>query len=172
MCLYCRSVMFQQQWRHTYKSATRGSSAKERINVVSVSVSVSGQVQWNDLTHKIIPRPQPVHAVFLQQALQEGPGCAGRTWAHRQWLVEDVVIHLMCVPAVEWWLEYEKKNKRHSGNIIRLSVPKRNNKTNKRKKNGPNIKTHQAKEHFIQHWTQTPPIYCVIIRLLPQDLRS
>lgn len=49
-------------------------------------------------------------AVFLQQALEERPGCAGRTGTHRQWLMEDVVIHLMCVPAVEWWLGYEEKD--------------------------------------------------------------
>lgn len=31
---------------------------------------------------------------------------------------------------------------------------------------------HQAIQHFIQHWSQAPPIHCVVVRLLPQDLGS
>lgn len=60
-------------------------------------------------THKIFPGAQSVCAVLLQQTLQEGPGCAGCTRAHRQRLVENVVIHFMRVSAIEWWLRGEIK---------------------------------------------------------------
>lgn len=55
-------------------------------------------------TYKIMSGAQPVCAVLLQQTLQEGPGCAGRTGAHPQRLVENVVVHFMRVSAIEWWL--------------------------------------------------------------------
>lgn len=70
----------------------------------------------HNLTYKIIPRPQSVCAVFFQQTLQKRPGCAGSPRAHHQRLVEDVVIHFVRVPAVEWGLGYEAKaKKRHPG---------------------------------------------------------
>lgn len=67
-----------------------------------IPVDGGEEVVCFDLT-KVIPGPESVCAIFLQQALEERPGCAGRTRTHRQRLMEDVVIHLMCVPAVEWW---------------------------------------------------------------------
>lgn len=73
--------------------------------------SVFGQVHRKISTHKVIPRSQSVLPILLKQALEERPGCAGRTRTQRQWLVEDVVIHFMCVPAIEWWLGYERKGK-------------------------------------------------------------
>lgn len=55
-------------------------------------------------THKIIPGAQPVCAVLLQESLQEGPGSVGCSRAHPQRLVENVVVHFMRIPAIEWWL--------------------------------------------------------------------
>lgn len=55
-------------------------------------------------------------AVLLQQTLQEGPGCAGGTGAHRQRLVENVVVHFMRVSAIEWRLRCEIKEERFIGN--------------------------------------------------------
>lgn len=64
-------------------------------------------------TYKVIPGPQSLCAIFLQQALEYRPGCAGCTRTHSQWLVEDVVIHLMRVPAIEWWLVYKKEQQKN-----------------------------------------------------------
>lgn len=87
-------------------TATRGSTKKRYSGVWMATL--------DNLTYKIIPRPQSVCAVFFQQTLQKRPGCAGSPRAHHQCLVEDVVIHFVRVSAVEWGLGYETKvKKRH-----------------------------------------------------------
>lgn len=84
-------------------SATRGSPKESYSGVWMATL--------HNLAYKIIPRPQSVRAVFFQQTLQKRPGCAGSPRAHHQRLVEDVVIHFVRVPAVEWRLGYETKVK-------------------------------------------------------------
>lgn len=73
-----------------------------------------GRRGLNHPTHKILLGAQSVCAVLLQQTLQERPGCAGRTGAHPQRLVENVVVHFMSVSAIEWWLRCKKKRKAES----------------------------------------------------------
>lgn len=85
---------------------------KIRENKNSIWSSKSGRRGRSNPAHKIIPGAQPVCAVLLQQPLQEGPGCAGGPRAHPQRLVENVVVHFVCISAVEWWLRCEIKETR------------------------------------------------------------
>lgn len=62
----------------------------------------------NNHTYKVVTGAQSVHAVFLQQGLEERPSCARCARTLCQWLVKDVVIHLVGVPAIERWLGSEK----------------------------------------------------------------
>lgn len=61
-------------------------------------------------THKVFPGSQPERSIFLQKALQQRPGRVGRAGAHYQRLVQNVVIHLMRVPAVKRRLEKKDGN--------------------------------------------------------------
>lgn len=78
---------------------------------LNVMFTYGGKKGLTRPTHKIISGAQSVCAVLLQQTLQEGPGCAGRTGTHPQRLVENVVVHFMGVSAIEWWLRCEIKQK-------------------------------------------------------------
>lgn len=52
-------------------------------------------------THKVILAAQPLGALLLQQALQQVSGRVGDVGLELQRLVEDVVVHLGRVAAVE-----------------------------------------------------------------------
>lgn len=66
----------------------------------------------NTTTHKVVAGPQPEGAVLLQQALQEVPRRGGGPVAHHQRLVQDVVVHLVRVPAVEGRLRTPGRGRR------------------------------------------------------------
>lgn len=60
-------------------------------------------------TYKVLCAAQPLGPVLLQQALQQMPRRVGNVGFQLQRLVQDVVVHLRCVPAVEWRLGRDKK---------------------------------------------------------------
>lgn len=64
-----------------------------------------GSEKQESTTHKVILGPQPLCPVLLQKALQEVPRRVGNIWFQLEGLVQNVVIHLCCVPAVERRLE-------------------------------------------------------------------
>ena len=74
-------------------------------------------------THEVVSGAQAVQTLFLQQALQQRPGAAGGARTHHQRFVQDVVVHLVCVSAVEGGLK-RKECKGRGGNqeVIRRLV--------------------------------------------------
>lgn len=81
-----------------------------------------GRRGLNNPTHKIIPGAQPVRAVLLQETLQEGPGRGGRSSAHPQRLVENVVVHFMRIPAIERRLKCEIKDERRHALLLKYNA--------------------------------------------------
>lgn len=55
----------------------------------------------NTSTYKVLCAAQPLGSVLLQEALQQVSGCVGNVGLQLQRLVQDVVVHLRCVAAVE-----------------------------------------------------------------------
>lgn len=52
-------------------------------------------------TYKVVGAAQSLCPVFLQQAFQQVSSRVGNVGFQLQWLVQDVVVHLCCVAAVE-----------------------------------------------------------------------
>lgn len=65
----------------------------------------------NTNTYKVLCAAQPLGSVLLQEALQQVSGCVGNVGFQLQGLVQDVVVHLRCVTAVERRLGRDKKNR-------------------------------------------------------------
>lgn len=52
-------------------------------------------------TYEVVGAAQSLCPVFLQQAFQQVSSRVGNVGFQLQWLVQDVVVHLCCVAAVE-----------------------------------------------------------------------
>lgn len=61
-------------------------------------------------TYKIVFHSQPLSAVLLQEPLQQFSACVGHVGLQYERLVQDIVVHLSCVAAVEGglWRETAK----------------------------------------------------------------
>ena len=61
-------------------------------------------------THKVVLGAQPLGAVLLQQTFQKLPAGVGHVGLQHGGLVQDVVVHLGRVAAVERWLRKPTRN--------------------------------------------------------------
>lgn len=62
-------------------------------------------------THKVVLDAQPLGALLLQEPLQQVPAGVGHVGLEHRRLVQDVVVHLSGVAAVERGLEMPKNGK-------------------------------------------------------------
>lgn len=108
-------------------------------------------------THKVLLAAQPLGPLLLQQALQQVSGRVGDVGLELQRLVEDVVVHLGRVAAVERRLQ---NSGRH---MFRLQ---QSWKSEKNSRFGSGFDTHQAVEHLVKNGSKTPPVYCPVVWLL------
>lgn len=113
-------------------------------------------------TYKVILHSQPLGAVLLQEPLQQLPACVWHIGLEYRRLVQDVVVHLSCVATVEWRLRRRKQAQ--LGKFI-WSTAELQHAALKLQ-----IVTHQSVEHLVEHWSQTPPVHCAVVRLLLEDL--
>lgn len=75
-----------------------------------------------DTTYKVFCATQPLGAVFLQQTLQQVSGCVGNVGLQLQRLVQDVVVHLCRVAAVERRLGRNKKKRETREGGVRIKT--------------------------------------------------
>lgn len=74
-------------------------------------VSASALFFGGSSTYEVVLGPQPVFAVLLQQPLEQLAPGVGHVGFEHQSLVQDVIVHLRCVPAVEGRLEGEHRGR-------------------------------------------------------------
>lgn len=115
-----------------------------------------GDIKSNN-THKVLLAAQPLGPLLLQQALQQVSGRVGDVGLELQRLVEDVVVHLGRVAAVERRLQ---NNGRH---MFRLQ---QSWKSEEISMFGSGFDTHQAVEHLVENGSKTPPVYRPVVWLL------
>lgn len=88
----------------------RKNTNTEHLNSVLYSKRGSTRVH-RAKPYKVLGAAQPLGPVLLQQALQQMPRRVGNVGFQLQRLVENVVIHLRCVSAVERGLRREERGR-------------------------------------------------------------
>lgn len=94
-------------------------------------------------TYKVVGAAQPLGPVLLQQALQQMPRRVGNVGFQLQRLVQDVVVHLCCVAAVERRLGRDETEQ--------LATPLGTDSRGVTKVGCGVAVTHQAVEHLIEN---------------------
>lgn len=69
-------------------------------------------------TYKVFLGTQPLCPVLLQEALQEVPCWICNIWFQLEGLVQNVVVHLSCVPAIKRRLEKEENPFRFNSSFV------------------------------------------------------